>query len=177
MKRLMFGCALAIAVLSAVAAVTATADKTATAGEPVHTVTVRLTAEEMSMLRKLRGADDAEKLRNALRDQAGGVFVLCRFDLKADADRKTYVDRTLDVVPTVRDERGCRVYTLLEDAKTDWDKPQRFGERTLWMLERWDSIDALKAHLDTPHMKAFGPTVRDLRERGTFHVLQEVVRD
>ena len=109
--------------------------------------------------------------------QEGGVFVLCRFDLKADADRRAYVGKTLDVVPTVRGEKGCRVYTLLEDAKTDWDKPQRFGERTLWMLERWDSIEALKAHLDTPHMKAFGPTVRDLRENGTFHVLQEVVRD
>ena len=98
-------------------------------------------------------------------------------EIDHDADRKAYVGKTLDVVPTVRNEKGCRVYTLLEDAKTDWDAPQRFGERTLWMLERWDSIDALKAHLQTPHMKAFGPTVRDMREKGTFHVLQEVPRD
>ena len=145
--------------------------------ESAHTVTVSLTDEEMVMLQKMRGGDAAEKLRNAIHDQTGGVFVLCRFDLKADADRKAYVAKTLDIVPTVRDEKGCRVYTLLEDAKTDWDAPQRFGERTLWMLERWDSIDALKAHLQTPHMKAFGPTVRDMREKGTFHVLQEVPRD
>ena len=142
-----------------------------------HTVTVRLTDAEMEMLRKMRGADAAEKLRNAIHDQTGGVFVLCRFDLKPDADRKAYVGRTLDIVPTVRDEKGCRAYTLLEDAKTDWDAPQRFGERTLWMLERWDSIDALRAHLQTPHMREFGPTVRDMREKGTFHVLQEVPRD
>ena len=104
---------------------------------------------------------------------AGEVYVLCRFDLKPDADRADYVKKTLEVVPTVRAEAGCLGYTLLEDAKTDWDKPQRFGERTLWMLEKWASIDALKAHLETPHMKAFGPTVRPMRTNGTFHVLQE----
>ena len=104
----------------------------------------------------------------------GEVYVLCRFDLKPDADRADYIKKTLDVVPTVRAEAGCLGYTLLEDAKTDWDKPQRFGERTLWMLEKWASIDALKAHLETPHMKAFGPTVRPMRTNGTFHVLQEL---
>ena len=157
--------------------VTVVDKEAAASGASVRTVTVQLTDEEMAMLQKMRGADAAEKLRNAIHDQTGGVFVLCRFDLKADADRKAYVGKTLDVVPTVRDEKGCRVYTLLEDAKTDWDAPQRFGERTLWMLERWDSIDALKAHLQTPHMKAFGPTVRDMRESGTFHVLQEAPRN
>jgi quinol monooxygenase YgiN len=42
------------------------------------------------------------------------------------------------------------------------------------MVEKWSSIDALKAHIEAPHMKAFGPTVRPMRKSGTFHVLQEV---
>ena len=103
-----------------------------------------------------------------------GVYVLCRFDLKPDADVSDYVSRTLSVVPAVLAENGCQMYTLLKDADTDWEKPMRFGERTLWMIEKWDSIEALKAHLDAPHMKAFGPTVRPMRSSGTFHVLQEV---
>lgn len=115
------------------------------------------------------------KLRAATR-QDDGVYVLCRFDLKPDADVRDYAAKTLAVVPTVRAEDGCRLYTLLKDATTDWDKPMRFGERTMWMLEKWDSIDALKAHLDTPHMKAFGPTVRQMRTASTFHVLEPVVR-
>jgi quinol monooxygenase YgiN len=102
-----------------------------------------------------------------------GVYVLCRFDLKPDANISDYIAKTLSVVPAVRAENGCQMYTLLEDAKTDWEKPMRFGERTLWMVEKWDSIDALKAHLEAPHMKAFGPTVRSMRSSGTFHVLQE----
>ena len=87
-----------------------------------------------------------------------------------------YSAKTLGVVPAVRAEDGCRMYTLLRDATTDWDKPMRFGERTMWMLEKWDSVDALKAHLETPHMKAFGPTVRHMHTSSTFHVLEAVRR-
>ena len=70
--------------------------------------------------------------------QAGKpVWVLCRFDLKPDASRADYVERTKGVLAAVRAEKGCLEYRLLGDAATDWDKPQRFGERTLWMLEKW----------------------------------------
>jgi quinol monooxygenase YgiN len=113
---------------------------------------------------------------SAENDDGKGVWVLCRFDLKDDADIGAYKNKTLEVVPKVLGEPGCRIYTLLEDAHTDWDKPERFGERTMWMLEKWDSVDALKAHLETPHMKEFGPVAKEMRRAGTFHVLQEVKR-
>lgn len=116
---------------------------------------------------------ELEELKNA---QDKGVYVLCRFDLKDDTDINDYVTKTLSVVPLVRAENGCRFYTLLKDVKSDWDKPMRFGERTYWMVEKWDSIEALKAHIDAPHMKAFGPTVRDMRKNATFHVLEPVVK-
>ena len=102
------------------------------------------------------------------------VWVMCRFDLKPEADKAAYIAKTQAIVDTVRAEKGCCEYRLLGDAATDWEKPQRFGERTLWMLEKWESIEALKAHLETPHMKAFGPTVRPMRAASTFHVLQDV---
>lgn len=106
------------------------------------------------------------------RAQDEGFYVLCRFDLKPETDRADYVAKTRAVTDLVRAEKGCRMYTLLEDAQTDWEAPQRFGTRTFWMLEHWSSIDALKNHLATPHMKDFGPRVRPLRSASTFHVLQ-----
>ena len=140
-------------------------------------VTIVVVGTMAAMIFSLRSELNEAKARlKAANDQDGGVYVLCRFDLKPDADIADYTGRTLAVVPTVRAEDGCRMYTLLKDAKTDWDKPMRFGERTMWMLEKWDSIDALKAHLDTPHMKAFGPTVRPMRTASTFHVLESVRR-
>ena len=103
------------------------------------------------------------------------VWVLCRFDLKPDADRAEYLAKTKDVLAAVRAEPGCREYRLLGDAETDWEKPQRFGDRTLWMLEKWGSVEELKAHLGTPHMKRFGPSVRHMRTSSTFHVLEDVL--
>ena len=102
------------------------------------------------------------------------VWVLCRFDLKADADRADYIAKTKAILGAVRAEDGCREYRLLGDVETDWEKPQRFGERTLWMLEKWDCVRALKKHLETPHMKAFGPMVKPMRTGSTFHVLEDV---
>lgn len=117
----------------------------------------------------------AEKFADMEHDSWTPVWVLCRFDLKPDSDRAEYLAKTKSILETVRAERGCREYRLLGDFDTDWDKPQRFGERTLWMLEKWGSIRELKAHLETPHMKAFGPTVRPLRAASTFHVLGDVL--
>ena len=102
------------------------------------------------------------------------VWVLCRFDLKPEADKADYIAQTKAILAAVRAEQGCLDYRLLGDCETDWDKPQRFGERTLWMLEKWASVSSLKAHLETPHMKAFGPKVRPFRSASTFHVLEDV---
>ena len=102
------------------------------------------------------------------------VWVLCRFDLKPEADKAAYIAQTKEILDTVRAEDGCIEYRLLGDAVTDWEKPQRFGERTLWMLEKWASVNSLKAHLATPHMKAFGPKVSGMRSASTFHVLEDV---
>ena len=103
------------------------------------------------------------------------VWVLCRFDLKQDADRAAYLAKTKSVMAAVRAEPGCCEYRLLGDAETDWDKPQRFGDRTFWMLEKWRSLPELKAHLAAPHMKDFGPSVAPMRAGSTFHVLEDVL--
>ena len=104
------------------------------------------------------------------------VWVLCRFDLKPEADKADYIAQTKAILDAVRREDGCIEYRLLGDAVTDWEKPQRFGERTLWMLEKWASVNSLKAHLETPHMKAFGPKVAGMKSGSTFHVLEDVAK-
>lgn len=135
-------------------------------------VTVIVVGTMAGMIFSLR--NQLNETRAALKKSKEGVYVLCRFDLKPEANILEYVSKTLSVIPKVHAEKGCLFYELLQDADTDWDLPMRFGERTFWMVEQWDSIESLKAHLNAPHMKAFGPTVRDMRSASTFHVLEKV---
>jgi len=109
------------------------------------------------------------------RDAWKDVWVLCRFELKSADVRADYLAKTKEVLAKVRAEPGCLEYRLLGDAVTDWDRPQRGGEKILWMLEHWDCIQSLKTHLDTPHMKAFGPSARPMRASGTFQVFEDVL--
>ena len=98
-------------------------------------VTIIVVGTMAAMIFSLR--DQLNKANARLRAaccQDSGVYVLCRFDLKPGADMADYAAKTLAVVPTVRKEDGCRMYTLLKDASTDWDKPMRFGERSLVLL-------------------------------------------
>ena len=126
------------------------------------------------MNRMTMGAACAMALTGCVSTAEKPVWVLCRFDLRPETNREEYIAKTQEILDTVRAEKGCCEYRLLGDVVTDWEKPQRFGDRTLWMLEKWASIDALKAHLETPHMKAFGPRIRPMRAGSTFHVLEDV---
>lgn len=100
------------------------------------------------------------------------IYVLCRFDLKqGKADE--YVKAVNEITAAVRAEKGCRFYFLAGDADTSMAAQQRFGKDVLWMIECWDDEESLKAHLQAPHMKAFGPKARQLRHSNTFHILKE----
>lgn len=101
------------------------------------------------------------------------VYVLCRFDLQP-GKKDAYAEAVRTITDAVRHEKGCRFYSLVGDAETDMKNQMTFGPDVLWMVECWDSVDALKAHLAAPHMKAFGPKARTLRKSGTFHVLKEL---
>ena len=102
------------------------------------------------------------------------VWVLCRFELKDAADRKAFVKATNEIIGAVRHEAGCLEYSLVGDAETDWERPERLGDKTLWMIERWASVTSLKRHLETPHMKKYGPKVAPFKASSTFNVLQPV---
>ena len=103
------------------------------------------------------------------------AWVLCKFELKNGASRADYLKGTQALIDAVRKEPGCREYRLLGDFETDWEKPQRFGGRTLWMMEKWESIIALKKHIAGAAVRDLGPALKPLRASSTFHVLEDVL--
>jgi quinol monooxygenase YgiN len=74
-------------------------------------------------------------------------------------------------VPAVRAEQGCIEYGAAIDAENALPIQTPWGADTFLVIEKWDSIDALKAHAAAPHMAAYGAKTKDLIARRVIHIL------
>jgi quinol monooxygenase YgiN len=74
-------------------------------------------------------------------------------------------------VPAVRAEKGCIEYGGAVDAENALAFQTRWGPDTFLVIEKWDSMDALKAHAAAPHMAAYGAKVKELIAGRVIHIL------
>jgi quinol monooxygenase YgiN len=74
-------------------------------------------------------------------------------------------------VPNVRAERGCIEYGAAIDADPALPVQTKYGADTFVVIEKWESMDALKAHGAAPHMQAYGARTRELIASRVIHVL------
>ena len=75
-------------------------------------------------------------------------------------------------VPAVRAEKGCIEYRPTVDVDAGLP-PQLLEPDTVVVIEKWDSLDALRNHLASPHMLAYREKVKDLVSGVSLKVLQE----
>ncbi len=78
------------------------------------------------------------------------------------------------IVPLVRAEAGCLEYGPTIDAATDIaaQVPQRPDVVTV--VEKWESLDALRAHFTAPHMTEYRSRVKDMVVGVRLQILQPV---
>lgn len=74
-------------------------------------------------------------------------------------------------VPAVRAEKGCIEYQATIDTEGVGSLQARFGEDTFVVVEKWESLDALKAHAAAPHMAAYAAKTKDMIASRAVHVL------
>lgn len=74
-------------------------------------------------------------------------------------------------VPAVRAEKGCIEYQATIDSEGVGSLQTRFGDDTFVVVEKWESLDALKAHAAAPHMAAYGARTKELIASRAVHVL------
>jgi len=74
-------------------------------------------------------------------------------------------------VPAVRAEKGCIEYGAALDADPALPFQTRFGADTFVVVEKWESMDALKAHAAAPHMAAYGAKTKELVASRVIHIL------
>ncbi len=76
------------------------------------------------------------------------------------------------IVPKVKKEKGCIDYFPAIDIKTGLP-PQEMDENAVTIIERWESVGDLMAHLAAPHMAEHMEKEKDLVEKASIKILQE----
>ena len=74
-------------------------------------------------------------------------------------------------VPAVRAEQGCIEYGAALDADPALPVQTKYGPDTFVVVEKWESMDALKAHAAAPHMAAYAAKTKDMIASRVIHVL------
>ena len=74
-------------------------------------------------------------------------------------------------VPNVRAEQGCIEYGAAVDAEPTLKFQTAFGPDAFVVVEKWESLDALKAHAAAPHMAAYAAKTKDMIASRTIHIL------
>jgi len=74
-------------------------------------------------------------------------------------------------VPAVRAEKGCIEYGPAIDADPAPQMQTKVGADTFVVVEKWESMDALKAHAAAPHMAAYAAKVKEMIANRVIHLL------
>lgn len=74
-------------------------------------------------------------------------------------------------VPAVKAEQGCIEYGAAVDYGDGPKFQTKYGPDTMLVIEKWESMDALKAHAAAPHMAAYAAKTKDMIASRLIHIL------
>jgi quinol monooxygenase YgiN len=74
-------------------------------------------------------------------------------------------------VPAVKAEAGCIEYGAAVDLEDGPGFQKTYGPDTFVAIEKWESLDALKAHAAAPHMAAYGAKTKEMIANRAVHIL------
>ncbi len=75
-------------------------------------------------------------------------------------------------VPKVIEEKGCIEYVPTVDVPTGLP-PQELNSNVVTIIEKWGSLEDLKAHLTSSHMLEYREKTKDLVEKISIKILKE----
>lgn len=99
------------------------------------------------------------------------ISVLATVELHAGR-REQFLKEFHKIVPLVRAEVGCLEYFPAVDLVTEIAAQPPLRPDVVVVIEKWENLDALRAHLVAPHMLAYRPAVKDMVVRTTIQVLE-----
>lgn len=98
------------------------------------------------------------------------IHVIATIELNA-GKREAFLAEFHKLVPQVRAEAGCLEYGPAVDVATDISAQVPLRENVVTVVEKWEDLPALKAHLVAPHMLDYRPRVKDFVKGTTLQIL------
>ena len=89
--------------------------------------------------------------------------------------RDEFLAEFAQVAILVRQETGCIEYGAAMDVPTGILVQNLLGENVVMIVEKWESIEDLKAHLVAPHMSDYRIRIRPHVQGVTLRVLEPQV--
>ena len=101
------------------------------------------------------------------------IHVIVTIELSAGR-RDDFLAEFRRIVSTVREEEGCIEYGPAVDLETSISVQPPLRDNVVTVVEKWESLAALEAHLIAPHMLEYRAKVKDLVQQATVHILKPV---
>lgn len=98
------------------------------------------------------------------------IQVIATIELKPGC-RDEFLPRLKANVPRVKEEDGCLAYDPYVDVDSGLPVQGEIRENVVTLIEAWRNIDALLAHLKTPHMADYRDAVKDMVVNVNIQVL------
>jgi len=80
----------------------------------------------------------------------------------------------LKIVPDVLNEKGCLEYGPTRDVVSGLERQVPVRDDVATIIEKWEDLDALKAHLVAPHMLAYRERVKALVIKAELFITEPV---
>ncbi len=99
------------------------------------------------------------------------IYVIATVEI-AEGKRDEFVRAFRANVPHVLAEEGCIEYEPTVDLATGITAQPDARESVVTVIEKWESLDALNAHLVAPHMVSYRETVKHFVTGVSLQILQ-----
>ena len=99
------------------------------------------------------------------------IHVIATVNL-SDGTREKFLQEFHQVVPLVLQEEGCIEYGPAVDVETNISVQAASRENTVTIIEKWESIESLEAHLIATHMLEYRSKVKPFVKDVDLRILQ-----
>lgn len=99
------------------------------------------------------------------------IHVIASIDIKSGT-KSDFLRIFKANIPAVLAEKGCISYEPTIDTETGLP-PQELNENKVTIIEKWESVADLHAHLKAPHMVQYSKDVKELVNGLSIKVLEK----